>query len=206
MDGVALHLEVQSFQNPDHFLTGNIGAQQAVDLLRLQLHGDGVGVLGDDVHHALHHFAGAQQLHQLAGSLHGLHGVHGVKALFIAGGGVRPHIQRGGGAVDRGAVEVGGLKEDHGGIAHDLTVGTAHDARHAHGLVLVADAEHGGGQLPLVAVQRLNGLILLILNREKMKSDSLGILLHTEMCQKLQLSYLQSNLAFMIIRVVLSKQ
>ncbi len=40
-----LHLEVQSFQNPDHFLTGNIGAQEAVDLRRLQLHGDGVGVL-----------------------------------------------------------------------------------------------------------------------------------------------------------------
>ena len=59
MDGVALHLEVQRLQDPDHFLTGNIGAQQAVDLLRLQLHGDGVGVLGDDVHHALHHLAGA---------------------------------------------------------------------------------------------------------------------------------------------------
>ena len=152
MDGVALHLEVQSFQNPDHFLTGNIGAQQAVDLLRLQLHGDGVGVLGDDVHHALHHFAGAQQLHQLAGPLHGLQGVHGVQTLFVAGGSVGTHIQSGGGAVDRGSVEVGGLKEDHGGIAHNLAVGTAHDAGYADGLVLVTDAEHGGGQLPLVAV------------------------------------------------------
>ena len=160
MDGVALHGEVQGFQDPDHFLTGHVGAQQAVDLLRLQLHGDGIGVLGDDVHHALHHFAGTQQLHQLAGPLHGLQGVHGVQTLFIAGGSVGAHIQRGGSAVDRGAVEVGGLKEDHGGIAHDLTVGTAHDARYADGSVLIADAEHGGGQLPLIAVQRLNGLAL----------------------------------------------
>ena len=160
MDGVALHCEVQRFQNPDHFLTGNVGAQQAVDLLRLQLHGDGIGVLGDDVHHALHHFAGAQQLHQLAGPLHGFQGVHGVQTLFIAGGSVGAHIQCGGGAVDRGAVEVGGFKEDHGGIAHNLAVGAAHDARYADGPVLIADAEHGGGQLPLIAVQRLNGLAL----------------------------------------------
>ena len=152
MDGVALHLEVQSFQNPDHFLTGNIGAQQAVDLLRLQLHGDGVGVLGDDVHHALHHFAGAQQLHQLAGPLHGLQSVHGVQTLFIAGGSVGTHIQSGGGAVDGGAVEVGGFKQNHGGVAHDLAVGTAHDAGHADGSVLIADAEHRGGQIPLIAV------------------------------------------------------
>ena len=160
MDGVALHCKVQGFQDPDHFLTGNIGAQQAVDLLRLQLHSDGVGVLGDDVHHALHHFAGAQQLHQLAGPLHGFQGVHGVQTLFIAGGSVGAHIQRGSGAVDGGAVEVGGFKEDHGGIAHDLAVGPAHDARYADGPVLVTDAEHGGGQVPLIAVQRLNGLAL----------------------------------------------
>ena len=62
--------------------------------------------------------------------------------------------------MDRGAVEVGGFKEDHGGIAHDLTVGTAHDARHADGPVLITDAEHGGGQVPLIAVQRLDGLTL----------------------------------------------
>ena len=160
MDGVALHLEVQRLQDPYHFLTGNVGAQQAVDLLRLQLHGDGIGVLGDDVHHALHHFAGAQQFHQLAGPLHGFQGVHGVQTLFVAGGSVGTHIQSGGGAVDRGAVEVGGLKEDHGGIAHDLAVGTAHDAGHADGSVLIADAEHRGGQLSLIAVQRLNGLAL----------------------------------------------
>ena len=160
MDGVALHLEVQSFQNPDHFLTGNIGAQQAVDLLRLQLHGDGVGVFGDDVHHAFRYLASAQQLHQLAGPLHGLQGVHGVQTLFIAGGSVGTHIQSGGGAVDGGAVEVGGFKQNHGGVAHDLAVGTAHDAGYAHGLVLVTDAEHGGGQLPLVAVQGLDGFAL----------------------------------------------
>ena len=62
--------------------------------------------------------------------------------------------------MDRGAVEVGGLKEHHGGIAHDLAVGPAHDARHADGLIFVADAEHGGGQVPLIAVQRLDGLAL----------------------------------------------
>ena len=160
MDGVALHGEVQGFQDPDHLLPGHVGAQQTVDLFRLQLNRDGAGVLGDDVHDALHHFAGAQQLHQLAGPLHGLQGVHGVQTLFIAGGSVGTHIQSGGGAVDGGAVEVGGFKQNHGGVAHDLAVGTAHDAGHADGLVLVTDAEHRGGQLPLIAVQRLNGLAL----------------------------------------------
>ena len=160
MDGVALHGEVQGFQDPDHLLPGHVGAQQTVDLFRLQLNRDGAGVFGDDVHHALHHFAGAQQLHQLAGPLHGLQGVHGVQTLFIAGGSVGTHIQSGGGAVDGGAVEVGGFKQNHGGVAHDLAVGTAHDAGYAHGLVLVTDAEHGGGQLPLVAVQGLDGFAL----------------------------------------------
>ena len=160
MDGVALHGEVQGFQDPDHLLPGHVGAQQAVDLFRLQLDRDGVGVFGDDVHDAVHHLAGAQQLHQLAGPLHGFQGVHGVQALFIAGGGVGAHIQRGSGTVDGGAVEVGGFKQNHGGVAHDLAVGTAHDAGYAHGLVLVTDAEHGGGQLPLVAVQGLDGFAL----------------------------------------------
>ena len=42
----------------------------------------------------------------------------------------------------------------------DLGVLAAHDARHADGLVLVADAEHTGVQLALGAVQGADGLAL----------------------------------------------
>ena len=159
-DGVAVQLEAQGQQNAAHLRLTDVRAQQAVDLLRLQLHSGGIGVLGDDIHDAVHHLAGAQQLHQLAGPLHGLHGVHRVQALFVPGGGLGAHVQSHGGAADGGAVEVGGLKQDLCGVADDLAVGAAHDAGHAHGLVLVADAQHVGGQLALVAVQGLDGLAL----------------------------------------------
>ena len=159
-DGVPLQAEAQGEEDAAHLVLGDVGAQEAVDLGGLQLHGDGGGILGDDIHDAVHHLAGPQELHQLAGPLDGLHGVHGIQALLIAGGGVRAHVQGGGGAADGGAVEIGGLKEHHGGVAHDLAVGAAHDAGHADGLFLIADAEHGGGQLALISVQGLDGLAL----------------------------------------------
>ena len=137
---------------------GNVGAQQAVDLLRLQLHGDGPGVHGDDVHHALHHFTARPAAPPARRPAHGFSGCSRVPDPFHSGRKRRPHIQSGGSAVDGGAVEVGGFKQNHG-IAHDLAVGTAHDA-YANGSVLIADAEHGGGQLPLIAVQGLDGLAL----------------------------------------------
>ena len=76
------------------------------------------------------------------------------------GGGVRAHAEASGGAADAGAVEVGALEEDHLGVLGDLGVLAAHDAGDADGFVLVADAEHAGVQLALVAVQGADGLAL----------------------------------------------
>ena len=159
-DGVPLQAEAQGEEDAAHLVLGDISAQEAVDLRGLQLHGDGGGILGDDVHDAVHHLTRAQELHQFAGTLNGLHGVHGVQTLLVAGGSIRAHVESGGGAADGGAVEIGGLAEDHGSVAHDLAVGAAHDAGDADGLFLIADAEHGGGELALVAVQGLDGLAL----------------------------------------------
>ena len=159
-DGVAVQGEVQPLEHGAHLFLGDVGAQQAVDFLRLQLDGAGVLVGGDDVDDAVNDLAAAQQLHQLAGPLDALVGVHGVQALLVPGGGVGAHAQGGSGAADGHAVEVGGLKDHHGGVAHNLGVGAAHNAGHAHGLVLVADAQHGGGQLAVVAVQGLDDLAL----------------------------------------------
>ena len=160
IDGVALEGEAEAQEDVAHGGLVDVGAEQGVDLLGLELDGGLLEFVRADVDDALHHLARAEQLDELAGALHGGVGVLGVEALFIAGGGVGAHAEGGGGAADGGAVEVGGLKEHHGGVAHDLGVGAAHDAGHAHGLFRVADAEHGGGQLALGAVESLDGLAL----------------------------------------------
>ena len=99
---------------------GDVGAQQGVHPVRV--HADHVG-LGDEVQHvddAVHHLAGAQQLHQLTGAVHGGQGVQGVQALLELGGRLRPHPQRQGALADAGAVEAGGLEDHVGGVRHDL--------------------------------------------------------------------------------------
>ena len=157
---VAAELKAEGEKDLAHQALGQVGAEQGIDLLRLELHDRGSLVLGDDVHHAVYDLAAAEQLDQLAGTLHGLHGVHRVKTLFVARGGVGAHPEGRRRAADGHAVEVGALKEDHRRIADDLAVRAAHHARDAHGLVLVADAEHIRRELAVVAVEGLNDLAL----------------------------------------------
>ena len=78
---VAAELKAEGEKDLAHQALGQVGAEQGIDLLRLELHDRGSLVLGDDVHHAVHDLAAAEQLDQLAGTLHGLHGVHRVKTL-----------------------------------------------------------------------------------------------------------------------------
>lgn len=120
----------------------------------------GSGGLGEAVDVAVDDLAGAEELDQLTGAVDGELGEVGVEALLIVGGGVRAHAEASGGAADAGAVEVGALEEDHLGVVRDLGVLAAHDAGDADGFVLVADAEHAGVQLALVAVQGADGLAL----------------------------------------------
>ena len=159
-DRVAVELEAEREQDAAHLRLGHVRAEQAVDLVRLELHGLGHDGLGQYVDGAAHHLAAAEQLHEFARAVNGRDGVHWVEALLKAAGGLRAHTERGGRAADARTVEVRALKDDHGRVANDLGVGAAHDAGHRDGLFLVADAQHVRRELTRVAVERLDGLAL----------------------------------------------
>ena len=152
-DGVSLQAEAQGGQRLPGVLLGDVHPQEAVHFLRLELHRDGVGDVVQDVNDAVHHLSGPQQLHQLAGPVHGGEGVEDIQALFKLGGGLRPHPQGQGGFPDAASLEVGGFKDHVHGVRHNLAVQSAHDARKAHGPGVVGNDQHIGGQLPDVPVQ-----------------------------------------------------
>ena len=97
-----------------------------------------------DVDDAVHHLAGAQQLHQLAGPVDGGQGVHGVQALFITWPEASVRMPRAR-AVRRMEVplKLADSKTTVRGVVHDLAVLAAHDAGQAHGPCLVGDDQHG---------------------------------------------------------------
>ena len=159
-DRVAVEFEAEREQDAAHLRLGHIRAEQAVDFVRLELHGLGHDGFGQHVDGAAHDLAAAEQLHELARAIHGRDGVHRVEALLEAAGGLRAHAQRGGRAADARAVEVCALKDDHGRVTDNLGVGAAHDAGHRDGLFLVADAQHVRRELTRVAVERLDGFTL----------------------------------------------
>ena len=159
-DGVALHAEAELAQDVAHGVAVDVGAEYPVHAVHIQLAHQRLGGSGEAVNIAVHDLAGAQQLDQLAGAIDRYLGEVGVEALLVVGGGVGAHAEARGGAADAGAVEVGALEEDHLGVVRYLGVLAAHDAGDADGLVLVADAQHAGSQLALVAVQGADGLAL----------------------------------------------
>ena len=152
-DLVAIHLEVQLLQNGNHLGLGNVGTQQAVDLFGLQLEDTGLGHIVQNVDGAVQHLAGPQQLHQLTGPVDGGQGVQRVQALFKLGGGLGAHAQSQSALADAGAVEAGRLEDHVHSVVHNLAVLAAHDARQAHGPVLVGDDQMVGVELADVAVQ-----------------------------------------------------
>ena len=157
-DGAVLDREAELAEDDGHVVGGDLSPEQGVDAIGLEGKDGLVTAGGIDVDDALDHLAGAEELDQLAGALDGAVGVLGVEALLVAGGGVSPHAEGRGRAADGDAVEVGALEEDHGGVADDLAVGAAHDAGNADGLVGIADAEHGGAETALGAVEGLDAL------------------------------------------------
>ena len=152
-DLVAVDGKVQLLQDADHLVPRHVGAQQGVDLLRLQGQDGGVGHIVQDVDDAVHHLAGTQQLHQLAGPVHGGQGVHGVQALLELGAGLGAHTQGQSALADAGAIEIGGLEHHVGSVGDDLAVLAAHDARQAHGPGVIGDDQVAGSEGVLLAVQ-----------------------------------------------------
>ena len=159
-DRVAVEREAEREQDAAHLRLRHVRTEQAVDFVRLELHGLGHDGLGQHVDGAAHHLAAAEQLHELARAVNGRDGVHRIQALLEASGGLRAHAERGGRAADARTVEVRTLKDDHGRVADDLGVGAAHDTGHRDGLFLVADAQHVRRELTRIAVERLDGLTL----------------------------------------------
>ena len=150
---VPVKFALQLGQDPAHLLHRHLDAQELVDPVGLQ--GDPAGRMVGVVHvdHAAHHFAGAQQLHQLAGPLHSGDCNGRVQLLLKPAGGFGAHPQLFGGDPHRGPVEAGGFEDHHVGVVHDAAVFATHDARHRRGLDRVGDHQHIGGQLPLHPVQ-----------------------------------------------------
>ena len=152
---------------------GDVGTQQGIHPLRIHADGAGLGYVVEDVDDAVHHLAGSQQLHQLAGPLDGGEGVHGIQALFELGAGLGAHAQGQGTLADAGAVEAGGLEHHVGGVGDDLAVLAAHDARKAHGPGLVGDDQVVGIELAHLAVQ--GGQLLALLRPADDDSAALHI-------------------------------
>ena len=160
MNGIALHGNLQQVQILHHILSGDVGAKQCIDLLRLQLQGLGGGDIVENVHHAVHHIAAGEHLHQFASPLNSRNGHHGVQILFKLAGGLGTHTQCQSGLTDGGAVEVGRLKDHGGGVRQNFGILAAHNASKTDGLGFIRNHQHTGLQVPHVAVQSGEGLAL----------------------------------------------
>ena len=84
-DLVSLHLELQLFQDPNHFRLRDIGAQEAVYFVRLQLQNPGLRYCVENVDDAVQYFSRAQQFHQLTGPVDCRERIHWIQALFKLG-------------------------------------------------------------------------------------------------------------------------
>ena len=156
--GVGVHKEAEGAQRTHDILVADGDAGVAVHKAPVEIERDlriAAGVFvrqgGDDLHAAVD----ALQQPEEAGD--GGHGHLGVEALFVARGGVGAVAEAYRGLADGGRVEVGGLQRQAGGVGDDLAVQTAHDARDGHGLVPVADHQGLGVDVPLRAVEGLEG-------------------------------------------------
>ena len=160
VDDVAVKREAEVKQYLLHAVLVDIGAEQGVYLVRLKQNCLFLDGLRHNVDDALDDLAAAEQFYKLAGAVHGAQRTLRVKTLFKAGGRVGTHTEGSSGAAHGGAVEIRALEENQRRVADNLAVLAAHDARNCDGLVGVADAEHGGGQLALGAVKRTDALAL----------------------------------------------
>ena len=153
MNGATLHFNLQALQVADHILFGNVGAQQLVDLLGLQLQGLGLGNIVQHINGAIQHITGTQHLNQFAGALYSRQGHHRIDVLFELAGSIGTHTQRQSGLTNGSAVEVGGFKDHHSGVVHNFGVFAAHNTGQTDGAILVCDYQHTGLQISQIAIQ-----------------------------------------------------
>ena len=138
-DHIAVQLESKLGQLFAHELFRDIiGAKEAIDPFRFQsdLAGSVVGIV--DVDDTVYHIAGIQQLYQFASAQNSRQTGGRIQPLFIAAGAFGAHSQIPGSDTDRRAEEVGGFKDDGGGILVDTTVLSALDTRYSRRLFAVA--------------------------------------------------------------------
>ena len=153
VDGSALYGDLQTAEIFYHVGLGNVGAEEGIDPLNLQLHSTGLGDIVEDIDHAIHDFSGAQKLYQLTGTVDGRDGKHGINVLLKLAGGFGTHAQREGSLTDGGAVKVGRLKDHIHGVVYDLGVLATHDTGKTDGLLSIGNDQHAGSQLSTVAIQ-----------------------------------------------------
>ena len=160
---IALNRDFQQIQILHHILTGNLGAQQVVDLIDLQQNGLRSRNIVDDIDDTIQHIAALQQFHQLTGSLHSRHSHQRIQILFEFAGGFGTHTQRQRGLTDRSAVKVCRFKNNCGGVVHNLGVLTAHNTGKTDGFVVISDHKHTGLQVADIAIQGGQGFTSLSL-------------------------------------------
>ena len=117
-----------------------------------------VGIV--DIDDTVYHIAGIQQFYQFAGAQNSRQTGGRIQPLFIAAGAFGAHSQIPGSDTDRRAEEVGGFKDDGGGILVDTTVLSALDTRYSRRLFAVTDHQHLRGECTLGALQSENAFAL----------------------------------------------
>ena len=156
-DFIALHLELQVGQDFNHLLLRDVGAQEAVGPVCIQVDSGRLVVGVVHVDDAVHYFAGSQQLDQLAGTHHCRQTVLCIQAFFKTTGGFGSHAQLFGGDTHRAALEAGGLKDNGVGVFIDAAVLAAHDARYCACLFAVGNHQHILAEGSVHSVKRLDG-------------------------------------------------
>ena len=174
-NGVAFHGNFQQVQVLYHVLGADFCTQKLVDLFRLQRQRACFGNIIDDINHAIHHIAGFQQLHQLAGTLHSGNSHHGIQILFELAGRLGTHTQCQRGLTDRSTVEVSGFKDNSGGIVQNFGVFAAHNTGQTDGLAFISNHQHTGLQVAHIAVQRGEGFTFLSFTHNNPTAGNIAI-------------------------------
>ena len=155
---VAVHPEAQRQQDIYHLRFVQLRAQQAVHRIHAQGDAAFFALVHPDVHHAVHHVARVQKLHQLQRTVQAAAAAVGVQPFFIAAAGLGAHAQLFGRGAHGGAVEHGAFEHDGGGVVIHAGKLAAHDTRHGDWAFFVGDDEHFLAQRAVCAVQRFNFL------------------------------------------------
>ena len=151
---IAVELKAERGERIGHELARDIGAEQGVDALVVQLDERRLRLFGEHVDRTVEHLARAEHFYELARAVDRRDGGEQVEALFKPAGGVRAHAEGDGRFADGVAEEVGALENDGRRFVGDLAVRAAHHARERDGALRVGNDEHAGRESVVVAVER----------------------------------------------------